>query len=96
MVNDTSQLISAYSYDGNTLFADSIEFSRLVGSASAIIPLKYGGKWSFYNRAGKMIIAPQFEDVPGFYVNGLAAVNQNGEVHLINTTGAKKFRFRIM
>src|SRR5208283_3536025 len=51
-----------------------------------LFPVQKNGKWGFINRAGKIIIIPQYTNA-GVFSEGLAAVSIHGKYGYINQQG---------
>lgn len=62
------------------------QFERNKGFSEGLAYVVVKGKWGFINRAGDIIIKPQFDDA-GCFRNGLAPVERNGKWGYIDRTG---------
>lgn len=59
-------------------------------SSEEVAAVKVGGKWGYIDAIGRMVINPQFDDEPGFFSRGIAAVGRfpwNGTNLYINKKG---------
>ncbi len=53
---------------------------------NALYPIEKNGKWGYMNRATKIIIQPQYENVEDFF-EGRAKIQKNGKYGYIDSTG---------
>lgn len=80
--------ITAYDTSYTRLKIGNIEEIHNVWTTTKYIPIKTNGKWGYYNKSGKEVIKPKFDDIT-LFKNGKAAVKLKNKFFYINENGKK-------
>ena len=88
--DDKSKLITAFDYDGKPFGIGSIQETQSTYLNLNRVGIKKNNKWGFYDKAGKLKIAHQFDAISHFDAEtGMALVKKGKDSYMIDSNGIK-------